>query len=87
MEPINFIFGGSLPSDYGTQLLEFDKNRTGVRLGPNLGRMIRDMRKSFKRVYKRLEIYLYVTIMLCLLAFSCNIYVFKRIRFTFDRVI
>ncbi len=32
-KPINFIFGGGLPSDPGRKPFDFDKNRPGVRVG------------------------------------------------------
>ncbi len=32
-EPINFIFGGGLPSDPGRKPFDFEKNRPGVRVG------------------------------------------------------
>ncbi len=33
IEPINFIFGGGLPSDTGRKLFDLKKNRPAVRVG------------------------------------------------------
>ncbi len=50
IEPIKFIFGGSLPSDPGRKPFDFEKNRPRVRGGGvrNLALMIRDRRKIFE---------------------------------------
>ncbi len=51
IKPINFIFGGSLPSDPGRKPFHFEKNRPRVRVGvggQNLSLMIRDRRKIFE---------------------------------------
>ncbi len=51
--PINFILGGSLPSDAETKWLDFEKNRPGVRVvwGSEISaQMIRDGRKNFERL-------------------------------------
>ncbi len=32
-EPVNFIFGGGLPSDPGRKPFDFEKYRPGVRMG------------------------------------------------------
>ncbi len=51
IELINFIIGGSLPSDPGRKPFHFEKNRPRVRVGvggQNLSLMIRDRRKIFE---------------------------------------
>ncbi len=51
IEPINFIFGGGLPSDPGRKPFDFEKNLPGVRVGlggRNLSLMIRHRRKYFE---------------------------------------
>ena len=38
IEPIDFIFGGGLPSDTRRKPFDFEKNRPGVRVGLGGGR-------------------------------------------------
>ncbi len=53
IEPINFIFGGSLSSNSGKKPFDFEQNCPGVMGGWEEGgefgpRMIRDRRKNFR---------------------------------------
>ncbi len=54
IKPIDFIFGGGLPSHPRRKRLDFEQNRPGVRVGlgeQTFGPMIRDSDKIFKCIY------------------------------------